>query len=586
MAERNPSRPWTEEEDSLLTNAVQIYGEQENWKKVAILVPGRTNKACRKRWLHSLSPTIKKCAWTAEEDDLLVSLYNIHGSKWSTIARDIPGRTDDACSKRYREALDPALKKDEWTPEEDKRLMELYDSIGGKWGQVGQELQRSGLGCRNRHRLLSKRQSRVFYDPLPNEMFETSEAPTPATSQTTDFTNWTLAYPYYPPEAYPCFSGEEDSAHHRPFRSPTPDVPHITPDVAPFQFSSSSLCAALSATPQVPEPLPVIYTESGPPSPLITSQSDGNGVVGSSIDQTTKDDFPINFTHSTDLSQIFLGVHFDDNGIFQYPESENATSTDINVAPVHEAHQWSPIMAGSIASPVSAHGQLGTDLSSTHSTPYDFPLSLSGSSSPNPSPIDISANEQHPNFLGTQNRRSPRIKSRKGRNLVHSEKPLRLSSSLTLTSDSSILPYACGRELCWPLEAAVSSACFATSGELLEHTKIVHAADMRSALGKPYRCALAGCGKSWKNLNGLQYHLQLSTAHYQTALSSTFSQSQSDSIGEPPSAPESDSEATNSEDNPRLFGHPPEQPAQLSTVPPALARQLPSKTRKMQRKIH
>ena len=44
-----------------------------------------------------------------------------------------------------------------------------------------------------------------------------------------------------------------------------------------------------------------------------------------------------------------------------------------------------------------------------------------------------------------------------------------------------------------------------------------------------------------------------STAHYQTALSSTFSRSQNDSIGEPSSAPESDSEATNSEDNPRLF---------------------------------
>lgn len=102
------------------------------------------------RWLHSLQPNIKKSAWTASEDKLLLDLYENHGPKWSVIARQISGRTDDACSKRYREALDPSLKKDQWTPEEDTMLMNAYNRVGGKWGQVGQELQRSGLGCRNR----------------------------------------------------------------------------------------------------------------------------------------------------------------------------------------------------------------------------------------------------------------------------------------------------------------------------------------------------------------------------------------------------------------------------------------------------
>ena len=103
-----------------------------------------------KRWLHSLQPNIKKSAWTAEEDKLLIELFTKHGPKWSSFCGQIPGRTDDACSKRYRESLDPNLKREEWTPEEDDMLMEAYNSIGGKWGQVGQSLQRSGLGCRNR----------------------------------------------------------------------------------------------------------------------------------------------------------------------------------------------------------------------------------------------------------------------------------------------------------------------------------------------------------------------------------------------------------------------------------------------------
>ena len=80
-----------------------------------------------------------------------MTLYALHGTKWSVIARGIPGRTDDACSKRYREALDPTLKKDDWTSEEEDRLLQVYARLGGKWGQVGHELNRSGLACRNRY---------------------------------------------------------------------------------------------------------------------------------------------------------------------------------------------------------------------------------------------------------------------------------------------------------------------------------------------------------------------------------------------------------------------------------------------------
>ena len=44
----NQGRPWTPQEDQLLVQAVAIYGEKERWKTIALHVPGRTNKACRK----------------------------------------------------------------------------------------------------------------------------------------------------------------------------------------------------------------------------------------------------------------------------------------------------------------------------------------------------------------------------------------------------------------------------------------------------------------------------------------------------------------------------------------------------------
>lgn len=41
-------KPWTASEDNLLIQAVALHGETDNWKTVALSVPGRTNKACRK----------------------------------------------------------------------------------------------------------------------------------------------------------------------------------------------------------------------------------------------------------------------------------------------------------------------------------------------------------------------------------------------------------------------------------------------------------------------------------------------------------------------------------------------------------
>lgn len=617
MAERNPSRPWSEEEDALLTNAVHIHGEHENWKNVASLVLGRTNKACRKRWLHSLSPTIRKSAWTSDEDNLLLSLYNTHGAKWSAIAREIPGRTDDACSKRYREALDPHLKKDEWTPEEDRKLMDLYARIGGKWGQLGQELQRSGLGCRNRHRLLSKKASKVLYDPAAIEIpgSSSSQPSQHVPPQAAHLSNWATAYPYYPPEAYPCFPTDGSSLDVS-FQEPAPGVPSVSPDVAPFQFSSSSLSAALSDIPQNPRSLSTIYESEQPSSEIPPVHEETHQEITNSASQ---DNLSLNFEQDQDLSRIFIGVHFDEDGVFHYPEGDNTTPILPNgIIPETEGDPWEHFIPDLFASPASTLLPLQgldvpldrntSDMSSTLSTPFHFTLSLSDPSTPNSSsPVDLPTSDQPSNTVViSPKRRSQRTRRRRGRKPENPDKPHRLSSSLPLTTDPSVRPYACGRDQCWPIDALFSSACFATSKELFEHSKIDHARDIPG--DRPFRCALAGCGKSWKSLNGLQYHLQLSTAHFRTAMSSTFSQRQAgNDIRRPSSASGSSSDAEAGEETRRTYvchhpqcfkayrqpsglryhlkhGHPSEQPAQLSMVPPALARQLPSKTKKMRQK--
>ena len=102
-------RPWSATEDAQLLQIVKKLGvptvrvdagsrtEFPQWPDIAKYVPGRTAKQCRERWRHNLDPTIKREPWSEEENQKLLRTYDDLGSKWADIARQLPGRTDNAC---------------------------------------------------------------------------------------------------------------------------------------------------------------------------------------------------------------------------------------------------------------------------------------------------------------------------------------------------------------------------------------------------------------------------------------------------------------------------------------------------------
>ncbi|KAJ2769090.1 hypothetical protein IWQ56_002686, partial [Coemansia nantahalensis] len=149
---------WTAEEDRLLKIGVRAYGPNtESWPRIALLVPGRTNKSCRKRWFHSLDPSLHKGPWTAEEDELLRERVARFPSQWSRVAEGIVGRTDDQCAKRWRESLDPEIDRGKWRPEEDRLLLEKFEELGTQWQKIATFFQgRPGLHCRNRWRKIQR----------------------------------------------------------------------------------------------------------------------------------------------------------------------------------------------------------------------------------------------------------------------------------------------------------------------------------------------------------------------------------------------------------------------------------------------
>ncbi|XP_038975181.1 transcription factor MYB61-like [Phoenix dactylifera] len=115
---------WSPEEDEKLLKYITKNGHG-CWSSVPKQAGlQRCGKSCRLRWINYLRPDLKRGTFSQQEEDLIIELHAVLGNRWSQIAAQLPGRTDNEIKNLWNSCIKKKLWQRGIDPNTHKQLAE------------------------------------------------------------------------------------------------------------------------------------------------------------------------------------------------------------------------------------------------------------------------------------------------------------------------------------------------------------------------------------------------------------------------------------------------------------------------------
>ncbi|XP_059648359.1 transcription factor MYB61 [Cornus florida] len=116
---------WSPEEDEKLVKHITKHGHG-CWSSVPKLAGlQRCGKSCRLRWINYLRPDLNRGTFSQEEENLIIELHAVLGNRWSQIAAQLPGRTDNEIKNLWNSSIKKKLRQRGIDPNTHKPLSEV-----------------------------------------------------------------------------------------------------------------------------------------------------------------------------------------------------------------------------------------------------------------------------------------------------------------------------------------------------------------------------------------------------------------------------------------------------------------------------
>lgn len=138
LKKKRKIKTWTNEEDELL---IRLYNEHpKKWSVISGLMTDRNENQCLHRYRRLSQLGRQRKIWNQDEDDAVRKMIRKFGKNWKLLSEMLGTKTGKQIRERYINKLDPQIKKEDWTEQEDMKLIELYTEYGSRWSEIAKKL--------------------------------------------------------------------------------------------------------------------------------------------------------------------------------------------------------------------------------------------------------------------------------------------------------------------------------------------------------------------------------------------------------------------------------------------------------------